>query len=69
MEDIAGAPRENDKGRCVCEGRLMKNKLPIIAYTVFLIAAISFGAWYTISVWHECRATNSIMYCLKLVSK
>jgi hypothetical protein len=37
-----------------------------IGIAIFL-AILSIIGWLEILVWNECRKTNSVLYCLKLV--
>lgn len=39
------------------------------------LAAATIGAvllvltWYEVSIWRECRATNSVLYCIRILGR
>lgn len=43
----------------------MKSWGIVIAIVVLIVGAI----WWEWSIWQECRLTNSIGYCLRLISR
>jgi len=46
-----------------------KNIYTWIFVIVFLFFAIRFTIWYELLIWNECRLTNSVLYCMKMVSR
>ena len=40
-----------------------------IACIVFVLALLTAVTWISVSVWQECRETNSFFYCLRLISR
>lgn len=47
----------------------MKNSATILAGVAGVIAILSIGIWWQVSVWTECRADHSFMYCMTLISR
>jgi hypothetical protein len=41
----------------------MKNVLPIVGTALVVALAI----WYEVSMWNECRETNSFFYCMRVL--
>lgn len=39
----------------------------MLAGAAFL-GVIGFGIWWEVSLWNECRATNSFFYCVRTLS-
>jgi hypothetical protein len=44
----------------------MKQTSPWFFIIAFFIL-ITFVLWYEVTVWTECRQTNSFMYCLRVL--
>lgn len=42
---------------------------PILLAVVATLALFIFAGFVQVSVWNECRETNSFFYCMRLVSK
>lgn len=34
-----------------------------------VIAAIALAVWWEVSLWNECRETNSFWYCVRVLGK
>ena len=47
----------------------MKDNLTTIALVVLVVALLAFAAYWKVSVWQECRETNSFGYCWALISR
>jgi len=47
----------------------IKNILPIIGIVIVVLAFIFLLGYYEISMWQECRQTNSFMYCMRVLNK
>lgn len=43
----------------------MKPALAVAA----VVLLIAFGVALQVSVWNECRETNSFLYCLRIISR
>jgi hypothetical protein len=47
----------------------MKDTAMTGAAVVFIVSLFSFGIWWHVSVWNECRTDHSFMYCMSLISR
>ena len=45
----------------------MKSDILLAIGIALFLALLGLAGWLEIQVWHECRETNSFLYCLKLV--
>lgn len=52
-------------GRLGIERKQMKTILSVIGIIAFLAAI----GWMEISLWTECRETNSWLYCMRIISR
>lgn len=43
--------------------------LTILGAVTALVAVVVLVIWWNVSVWTECRQTNSWMYCVRVLSK
>lgn len=43
--------------------------MKVALYTAAVFGILGLGIWYEISVWNECRLTNSWLYCTRVLSK
>lgn len=41
----------------------------VILIILVVIGLIGLGTWNEISLWNECRATNSFFYCARVLGK
>ena len=46
-----------------------RNKMKTSTFVFIISALVMLSICMAISVWNECRETNSVLYCIKLVSK
>lgn len=46
-----------------------KDTLKVLGLAVVVIAFVAIGIYYEMAVWQECRATNSWLYCMRVLSK
>jgi hypothetical protein len=46
----------------------MKDNVAIAVAVAGLLSLFAIVIWWRISVWNECRADHSIMYCLTMMS-
>lgn len=49
--------------------RKMKDNLTVLACVGTLVLLAGVSIVWTVSIWTECRETNSFGYCLRLISK
>ena len=47
----------------------MKDTAAILVGVVGFIAILSISIWWQATVWSECRAEHSWMYCVTLISR
>jgi cytochrome oxidase assembly protein ShyY1 len=52
----------------------MRNRQSSDALVVFLVVLvfatlISLGIWWQVSLWDECRSTNSFWYCVRILGR
>jgi len=46
----------------------IKNILSLIGVAVAALALIFFLGYYEVSIWGECLQTNSVWYCMRVLS-
>lgn len=49
--------------------RATSDMLKLIGIVSVVIAFFAIGIYYEMAVWQECRATNSLLYCMRVLSK
>lgn len=47
----------------------MTQNFPVIALCAAAAVLLVLGIWWEISIWNECRETNSYMYCVRLMGR
>lgn len=47
----------------------MKATLTLFAILAGVVIVIGGGIAWEVSLWHECRATNSFWYCMRVLGK
>jgi hypothetical protein len=47
----------------------MKELLTAAGWIAFVVAIVLLVGWYQLTVWEECRAANSIMYCMRVLGR
>lgn len=47
----------------------MKNAAKVIGLSIIVAALVTAGAHIEISVWDECRASHSWLYCARTLTK
>jgi hypothetical protein len=47
----------------------MKDKLSLFAAITIIAAILAGGLYLEYSIWAECRATNGIFYCMRVLGK
>lgn len=47
----------------------IKANLSIAAAVLAAVAIIGLAIWWEVSVWQECRETNSWLYCWRVISR
>ena len=47
----------------------MKELLTAAGWIAFVLAIALLIGWYEITVWEECRVTNSFMYCMRVLGR
>lgn len=41
--------------------------MKVAMYFCIILTVIALGVLYTASIWHECRQTNSFLYCVHIL--
>lgn len=41
----------------------------IAAMVIGMLALVAFIAWWNVSLWSECRETNSFWYCVRVIGR
>jgi hypothetical protein len=40
-----------------------------VAIILAVITFVGLGIWYEMEMWNECRQTNSLWYCMRILNK
>jgi hypothetical protein len=50
----------------------MKEKIGVVFAMAFIVTLmvgiLAFGAYVEVSLWHECHAEHSLLYCVRVLS-
>lgn len=38
-------------------------------FVAIIVAVIALVVWWEVSIWGECRATNSFWYCVRILAR
>lgn len=45
----------------------MNESEKLAAWCIFAALMLGVSAWFTLSLWDECRAVHSVMFCLNVL--